>query len=175
MSNSSIISGGAPIPAGDTVVADQKTIRGAGTPNSPLRVAGGTGNLPNIGVTPGTIVPGMPIRIGTFGGAHVVASEANAISSAYVLGVATSENTNAGGLDYQSNGVVKLTTTEWDVVAGTSGGLAEGTMYYLSDTTAGNLLPRASIVTSGHFLTQIGMAISATELQLQICAPIAIP
>jgi len=173
MSNSSIISGGSPIPAGDTVVADQVTIRGAGTPNSPLRVSGGTGSLAR--TTPGTFIAGSSVRISSFGGVHAVLSSALAISSADVLGVLTEDSPAGVDLTYQSTGIVTLTTAQWDAIAGTSGGLDPGIPYYLSDVNSGELLPRASITASTHCLTQVGIAISATELQLQISAPIVIP
>lgn len=74
----------------------------------------------------------------------------------------------------QGAGIVKLTTAEWDAVTGDSGGLEISAVYYVSDVSAGHI-SRTKPVTSGHYVTQIGYGLSATEMQLQVMAPVLIP
>jgi hypothetical protein len=175
MSNSQIVVGSSPSPALSTVCTDQVTIRGSGTQYDPLH-ASGENDLPTV-VAEGSLTPGMAIHANTFGGvAHGTAAKADAISSSSVVGLALTSNTDDDGVHYQSTGIVTLTADEWDaVITGSSGGLAPGFSYYVSDATAGFLAVRSAIVTSGHFLAQVGIALSATEIQMQLSAPIAIP
>lgn len=67
--------------------------------------------------------------------------------------------------------VLQATTGSWDAVAGTSGGLTAGTIYYLSDSSAGHITSTAPS-TSGHYVQEVGEGISATELLINIKAPI---
>lgn len=173
MSNTSFVPGGQPIPSESRVATDQATVFGDGTSGNPLRATGSSGSLTRS--TPGTFPAGSAVRISNFDGTHAVLAEANAISSASVVGVLTEDSEATIDAKYRSVGTVTLTEAQWDAIAGTSGGLDPGVPYYLSDTTPGMLLPRAAIVTSGHFWTQVGIALSATELQLQLSAPIPVP
>lgn len=60
-------------------------------------------------------------------------------------------------------GPVHLTEDEWDVVAGTEGGLAVGVIYYLSSATAGHLTATAP----GNGVP-VGIALSSTALLVNI-------
>jgi hypothetical protein len=70
-----------------------------------------------------------------------------------------------------TDGTLVASTGQWDAVAGTTGGLAFGTEYFLDPTTAGMLTatPPTSV---GQCNTLVGMAISSTELELRIQPPI---
>ena len=59
-------------------------------------------------------------------------------------------------------GPVTLTTDQWDAVAGTSGGLHAGTVYYLSRVTPGHIVAGAP----GVINVIIGVAISTTTLMV---------
>lgn len=78
----------------------------------------------------------------------------------------------AAGADgaVQTDGPIVGTTAQWDAVAGTSGGLAAGTNYYLSAATAGRITstPPSS---PGQQLVLIGFAMSSTQLRLMIMPP----
>lgn len=71
----------------------------------------------------------------------------------------------------QTDGVLVATTGEWDAVTGGSGGLTPGSAYYLSATTAGMLTTTAPS-SAGQFVVRIGLAISATEMDISITPPI---
>ena len=100
------------------------------------------------------------------------------------LAIATSSGTTfAVGLVYDASisssapgsiltsGVLSATTTQWDAVAGTSGGLTAGTVYFLDVSTPGHLTSSAP-TTVGQYVVVIGTAISTTELKLNIERPI---
>lgn len=59
-------------------------------------------------------------------------------------------------------GPVTLTAAQWDAIAGTSGGLTAGTVYYLSRVTAGHIVAGAP----GVIDVIIGVAISTTTLMV---------
>jgi hypothetical protein len=76
----------------------------------------------------------------------------------------------------QRSGIVVLTTAQWDVITAGSGGLTTGTMYYVSNTT-GKITPYTTLsLGHGLFISQVGWALSSTEMQLQIggCSPVAV-
>jgi hypothetical protein len=173
MSNSQIVSGGNPIPAGDLVATDQETILGTGSAYDPLRVAGAVGGSyqATTNATVGAILPGMALTPAVSLTFHPIAARANAADHAHVQGIATVGNQDSQAITNQFTGVVTLTTAQWDaVVTGQSGGLTAGAWYYLSSATAGFLTTTAPSV-GGTFKTLVGLAISPTELQLQLGEP----
>lgn len=74
----------------------------------------------------------------------------------------TSILTSASG-NYQTEGIITLTTAQWDAVAGTTGGLTFKSAYYVSNGTAGQLT--ATAPTTG-FSQIVGRALSSTEMKL---------
>jgi hypothetical protein len=71
----------------------------------------------------------------------------------------------------RSGGVLAATTAQWDAVAGTTGGMARGTYYYLDPATAGKLTATAPS-TAGQFVVEVGLALSTTELLIRPRPPI---
>ena len=71
----------------------------------------------------------------------------------------------------QFAGLVELPTATWDAVTGEVGGLEIAAIYYLSDVTAGHITKTAPVA-MGSYVTQIGIAMSKTIMQLQIMAPV---
>ena len=69
-----------------------------------------------------------------------------------------------------TSGILVATTAQWDAVAGTTGGLVFNTPYFLS-ATAG-LLTAAPPVTVGQCVVLVGIALSTTELLVEIDPPI---
>ena len=61
------------------------------------------------------------------------------------------------------DGTFTASTGAWDVVTGQVGGLTSGSIYYLSQTTAGNITTTAPS-TLGQFVKEVGTAISTTEM-----------
>ena len=66
-----------------------------------------------------------------------------------------------------------LTEAEWEAVTA-GAGIVPGNPYYLSDSVSGGLTDTPN-ATSGHFVTLVGWALSATQLQVQIGTPIKNP
>lgn len=71
----------------------------------------------------------------------------------------------------QTDGVLTAATGDWDAVTGGSGGLTPGAAYYLSAATAGFLTATAPS-SVGQFVVRIGLALSATEMDISITPPI---
>jgi len=69
------------------------------------------------------------------------------------------------------NGVLTATTTQWDAVFGTTGGLTFKTRYYLSAATAG-IATATAPTTTGQYVVELGIALSTTELMVDIKSPI---
>lgn len=117
------------------------------------------------------VVIGAPVYIDANDGFKK--AQANAAATTKVRGlVAKAPNiANATTGPVQTNGVLTATTAQWDAVAGTTGGLTAGTTYYLDPATAGKITPSAPS-TVGQYVVTIGVAISTTELSIEIAQPI---
>lgn len=110
----------------------------------------------------GAIVIGTPVYNDAADG--VKKAKADASGTKKVIGLVYDTSiTNGTSGQIQIADVLAATTGQWDAVAGTSGGLAFGTIYYLSDSTAGQLTSTAPS-TAGHYVVSVGIAISTTEL-----------
>lgn len=102
---------------------------------------------------------------------HVDKARANASGTSRCRGIAQAAIASAASGTVQINGVVTLTTAEWDAVAGTSGGLTYDATYYLSPGTAG-LLTGTCPSSVGQYVVIVGVALSTTELDLKIQEPV---
>ncbi len=69
----------------------------------------------------------------------------------------------------QVSGRLTLTTSEWDLATGDTGGLSPGAIYFLSEVTAGRITTMAP---ASGFVVQIGTAISAVDFEISIHSPI---
>lgn len=96
-------------------------------------------------------------------------ARANAVGTVQAIGLATSSINNASSGQIATGGEVTATTGEWDAAAGTTGGLTAGTVYYLSEATAGKLT--ATAPSTGWVLT-VGIALSSTKMKVNILAPV---
>lgn len=105
------------------------------------------------------------------GANSVTKARANATGTSKVLGLAKAAISSSASGGIRTNGILTLTTAEWDALAGTSGGLTAGTTYYLSPTTAG-LITSTAPTTASQLVVIIGVAISTTELNIRISEPI---
>ena len=95
-------------------------------------------------------------------------ARANAIGTTNVIGLVADPSiasASAGGV--QIDGVLSATTGQWDAITGGTGGLTVGSFYYLSPTTAG-LLTSTATTTTGEFSVSVGIALSTTELKIEI-------
>lgn len=112
-----------------------------------------------------TVIPGEPMYVD--GAGSVDEAQANASGTSDVAGVAPNAVTAAQSGALIHNGVVTLTTGQWDAVAGTSGGLTPSAKYFLSAATAGRLTETAPSA-AGEYVVEVGEALSPTELLVRI-------
>lgn len=100
------------------------------------------------------------------------AAEANASGTTRAIGLVADNSIAASASgNVRVSGVLAATTSQWDTVAGTTGGLSAGSVLYLSDSTAGHLTATPPS-TTGHYVVEIGQALSSTELLINVKAPI---
>lgn len=110
------------------------------------------------------IVCGMAVYVS--GNDTVKRAKADAVGTTPVFGLAVDASTAAAAAGgFYTDGILALTTGQWDAVAGTTGGLTAGTRYYLSGATAGNI---TSTAPATGFVQEIGVALSTTELKIGI-------
>ncbi len=170
MSDVQVIAGSVPQPVGGLVAADQKTIFGDGSAGHPLTTNGGTAGgggqytaQANRAVLPGELLqPASVFQVTP--GTHLVeplAAPATLPHCGMALGA---QATVGGDFTAQYNGIVTLTTAEWDAVAGTTGGLNRQTTYYADRSTAGHITSTAP--TSGQAEVVAGIALNSTQLLL---------
>lgn len=126
-------------------------------------------NLTNNNV--GAIVVGTPVYI--IGNDACDKAQANAAGTKEVEGlVAQAPSIAAAGTGpVQVSGVMSLTTAQWDAVAGSVGGLTANVIYFLDPATAGKITAVVP-TTVGQYIVEIGRALSTTELDVRIRAPV---
>jgi len=116
------------------------------------------------------IVKGAPVYPDAAG--TVDLAQADASGTVEVLGLVQETSISAAASGYiQTDGILTATTGQWDAVAGTTGGLAAGTVYYLDPDTAG-LLTSTAPTTGGDYVVRIGVGLSTTELEITLQPPI---
>lgn len=114
----------------------------------------------------GSIVIGTPVYVDANDG--VKKAKADAVGTVNVIGLISDTSVAAAGTGgVQTDGILAATSGQWDAVAGTSGGLTKDTIYYLSAATAG-LITSTAPSAAGQFVKKIGIAISTTELLIQL-------
>lgn len=99
----------------------------------------------------------------------IAPAKADAVETTKVVALATAAVAISAAGICQTEGVLVATTAQWDVVTGGAGGLTAGSVYYLSNVTAGLITTTAP--TTG-YVVEVGQAISTTELNICIKAPI---
>lgn len=132
-------------------------------------------NAPSIravtnGESSAAISLGVPVYASAAG--VVKRAQANAKATSRLAGLVSDTTIAASAIgNIASSGVLVGTTAQWDAVAGTIGGLAFNTVYFLSPVAVGSITATPP-TTVGQCNTLIGTAISATELELQIAQPV---
>lgn len=116
-----------------------------------------------------TVVAGGPVYCD--GADSFDLARANAAGTSKVVGLAVVGITAAATGMVQVNGVLSLTTGEWDAVFGTTGGLTPGATYFLSEATAG-IGTGTRPTTVGELVVILGIALSTTELSIRVGEPI---
>lgn len=141
------------------------------------------GDSVNVTVTPQTVRPvtnaessaaiviGAPVYASAAGD-NVKRGQANAKSTSQLVGLGYDTTIAAAAIgNIISAGILIATTAQWDAVAGTTGGLVFATPYFLDAATPGKITATAP-TTIGQTNTRVGIALSATELEVIIVAPI---
>lgn len=113
---------------------------------------------------------GSGSTIGKFKAVYVSAADtvnnaiANSIGTTKAIGFTLASATNGAAVDVALSGsIMSGTTGEWDAVTGQGGGLTTGALYFLSNTTSGNITTTAP--TTG-FLLPVGIAKSTTQFEV---------
>lgn len=165
--------GGSPNAAGDYASTDGVTVRGAGVASDPI-----TTNQKFSSAHPflvslkplkagGAILPGAPVRLASLN--SLITANATTAAGSNTIGLETKAAAEEGDdVEFVSSGLVELTAAQWDaVVQGESGGLIAGDAYFLNDNGAQKPLITTAPVTGGHFIVQIGIALSPTVMLVQ--------
>lgn len=130
------------------------------------------GSIPQYtnGESSASLTLGMPVYMSASD--TVKRAEANAIGTAFVIGLCNDSTITASSLGgIATSNIVMGTTAQWDAVAGTTGGLTANTMYFLSPSTPGYLTSTAPS-TVGQYIAPVGIGISTTEMKINILMPI---
>jgi predicted RecA/RadA family phage recombinase len=109
-----------------------------------------------------------PVYIDAADGVKKAKADASGTMKVFGLVKSASIEASASG-EIQVENVLTATTEQWDTVAGTTGGLTAGTTYYLSATIAGEITATAP-TTTAQYVVPVGVAISTTELKINISA-----
>ena len=116
------------------------------------------------------IVIGSPVYCDAAGGVDL--AQADASGTVEVLGLVADVSIGAAASgSIQTDGILSATTTQWDAVAGTTGGLTAGAIYYLDESTAG-LMTEAAPSSVSEFVIRVGKAISTIEMEISISQPV---
>lgn len=131
----------------------------------------GSNNIPLVNDNGTAAVIGCPVYSSAAG--HFNKANANAAATSNVIGlVAEASIANGASGQVATDGVLTLTTTQWDaVVTGGSGGLTFNVDYYLDVNTGKLCTAAASFIasnTAGNYLVFIGRALSTTDLEMDI-------
>lgn len=112
------------------------------------------------------LVVGTPVYVSAADA--VKKAKADALATAVVYGLMLDVSTAAGAIGHVvTDDVMSASTAQWDAVTGDSGGLTAGARYFLDAATAGKLTKTAPTLT-GHVVVQIGIAKSATEMEVEV-------
>ena len=102
-----------------------------------------------------------------FDGTNYIKAQADSAANSNALGV-VSAVVDVNNFTYiKSQGVVTLSTVEWDAVAGTTGGLTSGTNYFLDSATAG-LITATEPSLQGQVSLPVLQALSATTATVDV-------
>lgn len=111
------------------------------------------------------LVIGAPVYCKSAG--KVDNAKADAVATVEVIGLAQAGIVYEASGNIQTDGVLTLTTAQWDAITGDTGGLTFNDVYYLDASTAGMLTTTAP-TTTGQFVVKIGKAVSTTDMEISI-------
>lgn len=119
----------------------------------------------------GSALYGQPVYSSGAGLVSLAAASSMAVS--VVVGVIAAATVAPSGFSalLTAGQVLTQTTAKWDAIAGTTGGLAANTTYYLHPSTAGHFTVTAP-TTTGQTVVPLLFALSPTQALLVIVPPI---
>jgi hypothetical protein len=120
-----------------------------------------------VSIAGSTFPIGTPVVASTSLAETTIPGRANSATTAHVIGLASSSGVAGNKTFVQYLDALTLTTAEWDVITGQTGGLTLDAPYYLSSATAGKLTTTAP-VGGGTFKTPVGIALSPTTMMIQM-------
>lgn len=120
-------------------------------------------------VADSTVAPGAPVYSSAAG--HFDKAKADASGTVLCIGLAAAAITSAASGAIKFDGILSLTTGQWDTITGQTGGLTFNTTYWLDPTTAGKMTPTKP-TTTGLYVMPLGRALSTTEFELLLGSPI---
>ena len=101
-------------------------------------------------------------------------ANATALSTSGVIGlVADTSIASAAKGNIGRSGPLDATTAEWDAVTGDVGGLVPGDFYYADPTTPG-MITKTVPSTSGQVVTQVGEALTTTQMMVLPGLPVVL-
>ena len=118
-----------------------------------------------------SISVGQPIYINSTGNAEL--ADASSLTTSKVTGLATTAATAGTQVSFTRNQGLTIPNVN-TVVDNVSNGLLEPGKYYWLSTNTGKLTRTPDTSTSGSVLIQIGLALTTSELQIEIQAPVVI-
>jgi hypothetical protein len=104
-------------------------------------------------------------------GNNAVSAQADAQPTTRVAGFVAEESLDSTPVEIQISGLLTAITATWDLVTDETGGLTAGAQYYLSADNLGEITANAPTV-FGDFVAPVGFALSETEFEIGIGAPI---
>ena len=167
MTETRLTAGGIFTPSLALISADQETILGDGTSSNPLRLSssGDDGFLVGTlsGADAGDI--GAAVYVSSSIGGFTFSKTANgSLLTSQSVGVVSEFNALTDEVTIATTGIVTLTTAQWDVHTGQSGGLTPGSIYYAN--SSGGALTVTQPATPTQFVAQVGIGFSATRMIL---------
>lgn len=139
------------------------------------RVTAGTadGAAPQLGVSltnqTGATIEKFKAVYKTTTADEIAKANANSASTFRSIGLASAAINDTSSGTIIVNGTLTGTTGEWDAVTGQTGGLTPGSVYFLSNSTAGNLTTTAP---STGYICRVGIGVSTTQFLLNFGEPI---
>jgi hypothetical protein len=91
-----------------------------------------------------------------------------------VIGIAAGAGIVGRSVPIQRHGVLTLTEAQWSAVLVTHARnrqLVAGVIYYLNPGFQEGAITDEAITTPGQFRTRVGLALSSTDLLIQLCSP----
>jgi hypothetical protein len=116
------------------------------------------------------LIVGTPVHLS--GSDEVLPARADDVLTKTVFGIVIDAPIAASATGFVArDGVIALTTDQWDLITGGVGGLTPLQKYYLSATDAGRMVTSPPIV-DGSYICAIGVAKNQTEMGIAIVSPI---